>query len=57
MNFRDEFAQDDGGKRPIDRRNGGCGVMVGNKLYVWGGQTEDIIVWHCLCNQYQYYLK
>lgn len=56
MNFRDEFAQDDGGKRPIDRRNGGCGVMVGNKLYVWGGQTEDIIVWHCLCNHYRCYL-
>ena len=42
--FRSERAQDDGGKKLIDSRNGGCGVMVGSKLYVWGGQTEDINV-------------
>ncbi len=26
----------------IDRRNGGCGVILENKLYVWGGNGSDI---------------
>lgn len=26
----------------IDKRNGGCGVIFEDKLYVWGGQTLDI---------------
>lgn len=42
--FRNECCQDDGGSAPVDKRNGGCGVLIGRKLYVWGGQTEDIIV-------------
>lgn len=25
-----------------DKRNGGCGVIFDDKLYVWGGQTLDI---------------
>ena len=25
----------------IDKRNGGCGVIFENKLYVWGGNTTD----------------
>ena len=25
-----------------DKRNGGCGVIYNDKLYVWGGQTLDI---------------
>jgi len=25
----------------IDRRNGGCGVIFENKLYVWGGESLD----------------
>ena len=41
--FRDERSQD-GTPRLIDRRNGGCAALVGSKLYVWGGQTEEIIV-------------
>ena len=41
--FRDEYSQvcPD---RPIDRRNGGCATLIGSKLYIWGGQTEDVIV-------------
>ncbi len=26
----------------IDLRNGGCGVILENKLYVWGGNTADV---------------
>ena len=26
----------------IDRRNGGCGVIFENKLYVWGGNGTDV---------------
>ena len=26
----------------IDQRNGGCGVIFENKLYVWGGNTADV---------------
>lgn len=26
----------------LDRRNGGCGVILDNKLYVWGGNGTDI---------------
>ena len=26
-----------------DRRNGGCGALIDNKLYFWGGQTADTI--------------
>ncbi|XP_064395567.1 kelch domain-containing protein 1-like [Halichondria panicea] len=26
----------------IDQRNGGCGVIFENKLYVWGGNTTDV---------------
>ncbi len=26
----------------IDLRNGGCGVIFENKLYVWGGNTADV---------------
>ena len=25
----------------IDKRNGGCGVIFKNKLYIWGGNTTD----------------
>ena len=25
----------------IDKRNGGCGVIFENKLYVWGGESVD----------------
>ena len=25
----------------VDKRNGGCGVIFENKLYVWGGNTTD----------------
>ena len=24
-----------------DRRNGGCGALIDNKIYFWGGQTEE----------------
>ena len=41
--FRDEFPTQ-GDDSPIDRRNGGCAAVVGDKVYIWGGQTEDIIV-------------
>ena len=31
-------------ERPkIDKRNGGCAAMVNGELYVWGGETEDIV--------------
>lgn len=40
--FRDEFPTQ-GDDSPIDRRNGGCAAVVGDKVYIWGGQTEDII--------------
>ena len=26
-----------------DRRNGGCGALIDNKLYFWGGQTADTV--------------
>ena len=26
-----------------DRRNGGCGALIDNKLYFWGGQTADTL--------------
>ena len=26
-----------------DRRNGGCGALIDNKLYFWGGETEDTV--------------
>ena len=26
-----------------DRRNGGCGALMNNKLYFWGGETEDTL--------------
>ena len=26
-----------------DRRNGGCGALINNKLYFWGGETEDTL--------------
>ncbi len=28
----------------IDLRNGGCGVILENKLYVWGGNTTDVCI-------------
>ena len=45
--FRDERSQlelQDGTLRLIDRRNGACAALIGSKLYVWGGQTEEVIV-------------
>ena len=30
------------GYMSVDKRNGGCGVIFEDKLYVWGGQTLDI---------------
>ena len=27
----------------IDKRNGGCAAIVNGELYVWGGETEDIV--------------
>ena len=26
-----------------DRRNGGCGALINNRLYFWGGETEDTL--------------
>ena len=49
--FRDETiptcTNSDGDPEPLDKRNGGCAAVVGNKLYVWGGQTEDLVSWSC----------
>ena len=38
--FRDEISSGGGGPSLIHKRNGGCAVVVGNKLYVWGGQED-----------------
>ena len=27
--------------REVDKRNGGCGVILGDKLYLWGGETSE----------------
>ena len=37
--FRHEYPCDGG--LVVDKRNGGCAAVVGDKVYVWGGQTED----------------
>ena len=38
-----EGAQRNMERSQIDKRNGGCAAIVNGELYVWGGETEDIV--------------